>query len=201
MIIKDKRLIKVVNKSKKVVVPNGIEEIHSRALSNCDMEECYLPKGLKYIGYEAFGDNDKLLKLEIPSSVEHIRGDIIDGCDNLVDIIVYDNISTISKNTFIIKHKYLGKGKYINVVPSNVIIRYSSYGELDKLLNKLIVRGCFNKSSSYKLKLVGSGLSKKEKLMLCRKIIRLNYYDFIFIDNEDMDREFSFNIRKLVRKK
>ena len=201
MIIKDKRLMRVVNKNRKVVVPNGIEEIHSHALNNCDMEECFLPEGLKYIGYEAFSDNDKLLKLEIPSSVEHIRGDIIDGCNNLVDIIIYDNISTISKTMFIIECKYVGKGKYVNIVPSNVIIRYSSYEGLDKLLNKLISRGCFNNSSSYKLRLVGSGLSNKEKLMLCRKIIRLNYYDFIFIDNDDMNREFSFNIRKLVRKK
>ena len=201
MIIKDKRLMKVVNKNRKVVVPNGIEEIHSYALSNCDMEECVLPEGLKYIGYEAFSNNDKLLKLEIPSSIEHIRGDIIDDCDNLVDIIIYDNISTISRNAFIIKHDYIGNGKYINVVPSNVIIKYSSYERLDKLLNKLIVRGCFDNSSSYKLKLVGSGLSKKEKLLLCRKIVRLNYYDFIFIDNKDMDREYSFNIRKLVKKK
>ena len=193
--------MRVVSKNKKVIVPSDIEEIHSRALSNCDMEECFLPEGLKYIGCEAFSDNDKLLKLEIPSSVEHVRGDIIDGCDNLVDIIIYDNISSISKNTFIIKHKYLGKGKYVNIVPSNIIIRYSSYEKLDKLLNKLIGRGCFNKSSNYKLRLVGSGLSKKEKLLLCRKIIRLNYYDFIFIDNKDMDREYSFNIRKLVRKK
>jgi len=201
MIIKDKRLMKLVSKDKKVVVPSGIEEIHSYAFSNCDMEQCILPKGLKYIGYEAFSDNDKLVKIEIPSSVLHIRGDIIDGCNNLADIIIYDNISTISKNTFIIKHKYIGKGKYVNIVPSNVIIKYSSYEKLDRLLSKLIKRGCFDKSSSYKLRLVGSGLSKKEKLMLCRKIIRLNYYDFIFIDTEDMNRDYSFNVKKIVRNK
>ena len=201
MIIKDNRLMKVVSKDRKIVVPNGIEKIHCWAISDCDIKECILPEGLKYIGYEAFSGNKDLLKLEIPSSVKHIRGDIIDGCDNLESLVLYDNIDSISKNTFIIKHKHIGSGKYINVVPSNITIRYSSYENLDKLLDQLIGRGCLKNTSSYRLKIVGNGLSNKEKLMLCRKILRLNYYDFMFIDTKDINGVYSFNIKNLVRKK
>ena len=74
------------------IPPNIVSEIGDNAFEGCEMEEIYIPYGVKKIGKEAFQNCYNLKEVNIPSSVKSIGYDAFFGCDDLE--IVNINISS-----------------------------------------------------------------------------------------------------------
>lgn len=69
MIILGKVLLKCINTTSSIVVPNGIEAIANRAFTGGQVRTITLPSTLKYIGAEAFYNCTSLETITIPDSV------------------------------------------------------------------------------------------------------------------------------------
>lgn len=89
------------NTAKRLVVPDGIDEIGYRAFCNCDkyLEEVVLPESVQIINDKAFAHCDHLKKLNIPAGVKRIGAWAF--CGNAVPYItIPDGITRIEEHTF-----------------------------------------------------------------------------------------------------
>lgn len=94
-------LTKYQGKQRKVVVPEGIQEIGEFAFYNCDfIEEIILPNNLTSIGSFAFYGCENLKTLEIPDSVEMIDKGAFSYCYQLESIKLPSQLRTIAKSLF-----------------------------------------------------------------------------------------------------
>lgn len=69
----------------KAEIPEGIEKIYACAFAETAINEIYLPKSIKYLGFGAFSGCSKLRKVSLPESCE-INGDPFSGCNK--DLII-----------------------------------------------------------------------------------------------------------------
>ena len=108
-IIEENRVMRYVGKEKKVIVPNGIEELESSAFwDNQHIEEIILPETLKNMGGDTFYNCKNLKKVNIPSSVFLMGNNPFAGCPNIEiennsKAYVYENgaLYTADKKTLI----------------------------------------------------------------------------------------------------
>ncbi len=89
----------------KMNMPASLKRIDSWAFYDSGMFssgtlKLKFPKGLKSIGYAAFGSCDSIEKLIIPDSVKKIGGEAFTGCDNLRSVTISKNLKIIPYNAF-----------------------------------------------------------------------------------------------------
>lgn len=87
MIILGKVLLKCVNTTSNIVVPNGIEAIANKAFTGGQVKTISLPSTLKYIGAEAFYNCTDLETITIPDSVISIGEKAFAVSKNLKSVI------------------------------------------------------------------------------------------------------------------
>lgn len=86
-IIEENCVMKYIGKERKVVVPEGIEELESCAFwDNQSIEEVVLPSSLKNMGGDTFYNCKQLRKVNIPAGVEQMGNNPFAGCP-LVEVI------------------------------------------------------------------------------------------------------------------
>ncbi len=96
-VIEENRVMKYIGKSKKVIVPEGIEELESSLFwDNQYIEEVVLPSTLVNMGGDTFYNCKNLRKINIPSSVILMGNNPFAGCplieiDNQSTAYVYEN--------------------------------------------------------------------------------------------------------------
>lgn len=108
-IIEENRVMRYVGNEKKVIVPNGIEELESSAFwDNQYIEEVVLPETLKNMGGDTFYNCKNLKKVNIPASVILMGNNPFAGCPNIEiennsKTYVYENgaLYTADKKTLI----------------------------------------------------------------------------------------------------
>lgn len=127
-IIEENRVIKYIGSSKKVIVPEGIEELESSSFwDNQAIEEVLLPNSLTNMGGDTFYNCKNLKRINIPENVSLMGNNPFTGCpDIVVDnqsphfIMENDALYTSDKKTMI----YCSiKGKETEfVVPEGVVV-------------------------------------------------------------------------------
>lgn len=83
---------------KKIVVGEGIEEIHN--YTSQALESVVLPASLKVIGEKTFAYSSQLKKVHFPSKMTAIRDRAFYGCFNLADVRFPNELDTIGFNAF-----------------------------------------------------------------------------------------------------
>lgn len=73
-------------KIKDMIVPDGVEQLHTFAFSGCVMESLSLPDSLKDIGGRAFENCVNLKSAVVPNSVTSIGESAFSGCSSLESI-------------------------------------------------------------------------------------------------------------------
>ena len=88
-------------KLKSITVPESTHTINTGAFMDCSsLEEItFIGNGLKYIGDIAFKNCKRIKKVYLPKSLKHI-GRAFSGCDELKDILIYDEIEFIDEHAF-----------------------------------------------------------------------------------------------------
>lgn len=86
---------------KSITVPESIQVINTGAFMDCiSLKEInFIGKELKYICDMAFQNCEKIDKVYLPKSVKHI-GKAFNGCNNLENILIYDNVDFIDEEAF-----------------------------------------------------------------------------------------------------
>ena len=80
-LIEENRVMRYIGKEKRVVVPEGIEEIESSAFwDNRSIEEVILPETLRNMGGDTFYNCANLRKVNIPASVGNMGNNPFAGC-------------------------------------------------------------------------------------------------------------------------
>ena len=83
--IEENRIMRYLGHSKKVVVPEGIEELESSSFwDNQFIEEVVLPDSLTNIGGDTFYNCKNLRKINIPKNVSLMGNNPFAGCPNIV---------------------------------------------------------------------------------------------------------------------
>ena len=86
---------------KKIIISEGITEIHGSAFKNCtSLEDVALPLTLQEIGREAFKGCEKLKEIDLPNSIQVISDECFSGCRALKKVLLPDNLEAIGKGTF-----------------------------------------------------------------------------------------------------
>ena len=86
-------LLAYTGNSKKVVVPDYVTHIENRAFSDCtDIEEVFLPQGLKIISKYSFACCSNLQFINIPDSVIYIDEFAFLDCSVLTALMIPDNV-------------------------------------------------------------------------------------------------------------
>lgn len=165
----------------RVKFPSTLESINSYAFYYCGAIEYELPNNLRHIGRGAFCLNKNLKRLVIPNSVKEVGSYIISECDNLCELVIYDNLSIIGENAFCVGNKYIGNKCYLKKLPDDIVINYTGYEKLNSLLDNLINSGCFGRNSKFRLKLLGPTLSMVESLKIYSKLLKLNASSIMFV--------------------
>ena len=107
--IEENRIMRYLGHSKKVVVPEGIEELESSSFwDNQFIEEVVLPDSLANMGGDTFYNCKNLRKINIPKNVSLMGNNPFAGCPNIVvsnysPFFVMDNgaLYTADKKTMI----------------------------------------------------------------------------------------------------
>ena len=108
-VIEENRVMRYIGKDKRVIVPDGIEELESSAFwDNQFIEEVVLPETLRNLGGDTFYNCSNLKKVNIPASVDNMGNNPFAGCP-LIEIenhsknYVYENsvLYTADKKTLI----------------------------------------------------------------------------------------------------
>ena len=107
--IEENRIMRYLGHSKKVVVPEGIEELESSSFwDNQFIEEVVLPDSLTNMGGDTFYNCKNLRKINIPKNVSLMGNNPFAGCPNIVvsnysPFFVMDNgaLYTADKKTMI----------------------------------------------------------------------------------------------------
>ena len=84
---------------KSIGLPSSLESIGGYAFAWCQIEFVSFPKGLKDIGVCAFRGNP-LKVVDIPDSVTNIMENAFQGCTNLSDVSLPNNIDRVALNAF-----------------------------------------------------------------------------------------------------
>ncbi len=83
--IEENRVMRYIGYSKKVVVPEGIEELESSSFwDNQSIEEVVLPESLINMGGDTFYNCKNLRKINIPKNVSLMGNNPFAGCPNIV---------------------------------------------------------------------------------------------------------------------
>lgn len=86
---------------KKIIISEGITEIHGSAFKNCtSLEDIALPLTLQEIGREAFEGCEKLKEIDLPNNIQVISDECFSGCRALKKVLLPDNLETIGKDSF-----------------------------------------------------------------------------------------------------
>lgn len=103
-VVEENRLMKYVGRGKKVIVPEGIEEIESSAFwDNQYIKEVVLPNTLTNLGGDTFYNCQKLEKITIPKNVNLMGNNPFAGCplikvNNESPFFVFENGILYSKD-------------------------------------------------------------------------------------------------------
>lgn len=86
---------------KSITIPESIQVINTGTFMDCTSlkEITFIGKELKYICDMAFQNCEKIEKVYLPRSVKHI-GKAFTGCNNLQNILIYDNVEFIDEEAF-----------------------------------------------------------------------------------------------------
>lgn len=76
---------------KYISLPDTLETIGPSAFSKTALETVVIPKSVTLIDSRAFSDNENLLSIYIPSSVEKIGGDVFENSDNVTVYVSADS--------------------------------------------------------------------------------------------------------------
>ena len=94
--IDGKEVVTFINNVESQIVPEGVEKLQEHAFITMTAENIILPNSLKEIGAYSFAQNDKITKIEIPSSVETIGSNAFDSCSNLAEVRINKKKGSIS---------------------------------------------------------------------------------------------------------
>lgn len=126
-------------KTEELIIPNGIAEIGNFSFSGIDFKSVKIPEGVSMIGGYAFASNDirnTLEYVELPESLDVIKGWAFYGCGGLKNIVLPTNISTIDENAF------CDTGLIDITVPGSVnTISAGAFSSCDNLENVVILNG------------------------------------------------------------
>lgn len=85
----------------KFIIPKGIKYIGSQAFGGCtNLEEIEIPEDVIQIGSGAFWNCSKLSKINIPEGVDTIKMDTFNGCTSLSEISLPKRITSIDPRAF-----------------------------------------------------------------------------------------------------
>ena len=102
--IEENRVLRYIGKDKKVIVPNGIEELESSSFwDNQYIEEVVLPDSLTNLGGDTFYNCKNLKKVNIPKNVSLMGNNPFAGCpmidiDNHSNHYIYENNALYTKD-------------------------------------------------------------------------------------------------------
>ena len=86
---------------KKIIISEGITEIHGSAFKNCtSLENIIFPATLQEIGYGAFKGCEQLKEINLPNSVQVISDECFSRCRALKEVLLPDNLEAIGKDAF-----------------------------------------------------------------------------------------------------
>lgn len=103
--IEENRVLRYTGKEKKVIVPNGIEELESSSFwDNQYIEEVVLPDSLTNLGGDTFYNCKNLKKVNIPKNVSLMGNNPFAGCP-LIDIDNHSNHYIYENNALYTKDK------------------------------------------------------------------------------------------------
>ena len=95
---------------KKIEIPDNVTGIDGAAFAECkELSDVVLSKNLKTMGWQVFGNDNKLTEIEIPKSLEECRyyrnndsidGGTFDNCANLKTVMFEDGTTEIAEGLF-----------------------------------------------------------------------------------------------------
>ena len=95
---------------KKIEIPDNVTGIDGAAFAECkELSDVVLSKNLKTMGWQVFGNDNKLTEIEIPKSLEECRyyrnndsidGGTFDNCANLKTVTFEDGTTEIAEGLF-----------------------------------------------------------------------------------------------------
>ena len=95
---------------KKIVIPDNVTDIEGNAFAECtELSSVTLSKNLKTMGWQVFGNDNKLNEIEIPKSLEECRysvnsagidGGAFDNCANLKTVTFEEGTTEIAEGLF-----------------------------------------------------------------------------------------------------
>ena len=95
---------------KKIEIPDNVTGIDGAAFAECKkLSDVVLSKNLKTMGWQVFGNDNKLTEIEIPKSLEECRyyrnndsidGGTFDNCANLKTVMFEDGTTEIAEGLF-----------------------------------------------------------------------------------------------------
>ena len=142
-----------------IKISNNITSIRNETFKNCDIHSVVIPKGVTYIGHNAFEDCCELKNITLPQTLETIGEYVFSGCTKIESIRILDGVTSIGRFAF--NGCSLLKSIFI---PDSV-----------ECIGRCVFEGCDNLISIF----VPSGSTDKfEKLM--------PEYKGIFIEQEDL---------------
>ena len=96
---------------KKIEIPDNVTGIDGAAFAECKkLSDVVLSKNLKTMGWQVFGNDNKLTEIEIPKSLEECRyyrnndsidGGTFDNCANLKTVMFEDGTTEIAEGLFV----------------------------------------------------------------------------------------------------
>ena len=95
---------------KKIEIPDNVTGIDGAAFAECkELSDVVLSKNLKTMGWQVFGNDNKLTEIEIPKSLEECRyyrnndsidGGVFDNCANLKTVTFEEGTTEIAEGLF-----------------------------------------------------------------------------------------------------
>lgn len=178
---------KIVEEGKRieeVVFPSTLQDISDGAFSagwgyNCffDLKNIKLPPSLKYIGANAFSMSGDIETIELYDNAEINIGSFVLDREVIRPNPYLPNALKPTHSTVLIHN-----------LPKKIIINYSSFQTLAKLLDELINTGHFRFSIThvpkFEFELKGPKLSKLETLKIYRRMIVTRARKFHFTNQE-----------------
>ena len=82
-----------------IVVLNNVEYIGVECFQGTALKEFNFPERLKVIETGVFA-NSKLIRVELPDSVEEIKANAFSGCKDLKEVVIPDSVKYIADNAF-----------------------------------------------------------------------------------------------------
>ena len=82
-----------------IVVLNNVEYIGAECFQGTASKEFNFPEQLKVIETGVFA-NSKLIRVELPDSVEEIKANAFSGCKDLKEVVIPDSVKYIADNAF-----------------------------------------------------------------------------------------------------